>query len=101
MNKEKALSELLAYCVQYKTPIFNALANDPSLQMEHMHLKFEAIAYANMASQQQQQQQNGVNASLPSQVLAGNVAAAAAAANTPLSNVFGHPAASSGGLAHV
>lgn len=48
VNKDKVLGELLCYCVQYKTAIFNSLANDPALQMQHMHLKFEAIAYADM-----------------------------------------------------
>lgn len=91
MNKEKALSELLAYCVQYKTAIFNSLSNDPNLQMEHMHLKFEAIAYANMASQQNGHSMNVVNTS--SALLVNNSNA------VPMSNVFGNP--SSSGLAHV
>ncbi|KAH9425398.1 hypothetical protein DERP_006006 [Dermatophagoides pteronyssinus] len=64
IQKEKSLEQLLSYCIQYKDEIFQSLSNDQLTQQEHLHLKFETIIYAAMATNhyhhpQQSQSQYG------------------------------------------
>lgn len=48
--KERAVSELISYCLLYKEVIFAALSADPATQREHLHLKFESLIYAAAAA---------------------------------------------------
>nr|XP_046918711.1 plexin-B-like [Dermatophagoides farinae] len=50
IHKDKSLDQLLTYCIAYKEQIFQSLSNEPKAQQEHLHLKFETIIYAAMAT---------------------------------------------------